>query len=454
MPSSTVTVPSDVVDPDALDTLSRLDSGRLDRYAARAWLTARRGRTSLPRLHRCGRYSIGEQVTVRRTADGSGFAGLETCGSVWACPSCSARISETRRRDLHQLLSAHLSTRWSVHHTLPPLDSVDVDDPQPHFPSVPVSGRGVDVSSGGVLFATLTAAHRWGTPLDVQWDRMLDAWRRCQQGRGWKVLRDRAGVIGSVALREATVTSNGWHLHLHVLFLTAGDASRLVDPVAVDGSSRLEVFRTDLVDRWATVGARVGLVVDEQGQDVRALHGPGAAGHVADYFAKATYEVARSDLKSARGDGLAPFALLRLLVSGELPDGVSPLVFAHAEDLWREWEQGSRGRRQVGYSRGLRRMYELGVEATDEDIVAEDVGGSPVVHVPGDVWRRDLASRPRRLVRIHLAVEAASCHLDAVEAVCALLDAWGLLSGCVPVWDPLATADHSPAAVPPASVLP
>ena len=208
-------------------------------------------------------------------------------------------------------------------------------------------------------------------------------------GSGWVNLRTRVGVVGMVALREATVTSNGWHLHLHVLFLTAGDTARLLDGLSRSGDTRLEAFRARLVDRWSTCAARQGLTTATAAQDVRALHGPGAAGAVADYFAKATYEVARSDLKSPRGDGLSPFGLLRLLVTGDLPDSVSPLVYAEAPALWAEWEQASRGRRQVAYSRGLRAMYGLGAEATDEDLAAEDVGGSPVVHLPGDVWRRD-----------------------------------------------------------------
>ncbi|OLM28013.1 hypothetical protein Ae717Ps2_6863c [Pseudonocardia sp. Ae717_Ps2] len=35
----------------------------------------------------------------------AGFGGLATCGSVWACPVCSAKISARRSKDLEQLIN-------------------------------------------------------------------------------------------------------------------------------------------------------------------------------------------------------------------------------------------------------------------------------------------------------------------------------------------------------------
>jgi hypothetical protein len=64
-----------------------------------------------------------------------------------------------------------------------------------------------------------------------------------------------------------------------------------------------------------------------------------------------------------------------------------------ADDLeaWVEYEQGSRNRKQVTFSRGLRRRYWLAEEETDEEIAEKDLGseksarstGGDVVGHPG-----------------------------------------------------------------------
>ena len=57
------------------------------------------------------------------------FSGLQTCGSVWACPCCSGTVSEQRRRELNALLAwarkqglhpvmLTLTARHSVDHRL------------------------------------------------------------------------------------------------------------------------------------------------------------------------------------------------------------------------------------------------------------------------------------------------------------------------------------------------
>ena len=65
--------------------------------------------------------------TTRRR--GAPASGLQTCGSVWACPCCSGTVSEQRRRELNALLAwarkqglhpvmLTLTARHSVDHRL------------------------------------------------------------------------------------------------------------------------------------------------------------------------------------------------------------------------------------------------------------------------------------------------------------------------------------------------
>jgi hypothetical protein len=59
-----------------------------------------------------------------------------------------------------------------------------------------------------------------------------------------------------------------------------------------------------------------------------------------------------------------------------------------ADDLeaWVEYEQGSHNRKQVTFSRGLRRRYRLAEEETDEEIAETDLGSDNLLALPAETW--------------------------------------------------------------------
>jgi hypothetical protein len=77
-----------------------------------------------------------------------------------------------------------------------------------------------------------------------------------------------------------------------------------------------------------------------------------------------------------------------------LADG---LATGLADDLeaWAEYEQGSHNRKQVTFSRGLRRRYRLAEEETDEEIAERDLGSDDLIALPPDTWSaiRDCAEQ-------------------------------------------------------------
>ena len=122
------------------------------------------------------------------------FEGVQTCGSVWVCPCCSARISETRRGEMNSLLS------WAR-------------------------------SQGYTLkMITLTARHGHDDDLAELLDRMKDAKRRWARHRAYG--RIKTHMIGSVTATEVTGGGvNGWHPHFHVILVLDGttDLAKLED---------------------------------------------------------------------------------------------------------------------------------------------------------------------------------------------------------------------------------
>src|SRR5690606_39143584 len=108
---------------------------RASRYQARRAIQPLMEGQAFRNLRACGRTSVltGGEVTVKVSGRGghrsAGFGGLATCGSVWACPVCSAKIAVRRASEVEQALN------WNVE-------------------------RG-----GTVVFATLTVRHRRGQSL-------------------------------------------------------------------------------------------------------------------------------------------------------------------------------------------------------------------------------------------------------------------------------------------------
>jgi len=310
-------------------------SRRADRYRARAWLSTV---TDLARVSRCGRVSVieGGEVLIKATtgADGqrsAGFGGLSTCGSVWACPVCSAKIAARRTQEIEQLLA------WNA-------------------------ARG-----GSVALATFTMRHHTGHRLKALRKALSAAWRHMTSHRVWKATRRELGNDGYVRAIECTCSDdNGWHLHVHLLLVFDGPVSQeLVD-----------AWTDDLYALWSDGLALSGMEASRaHGVDVRV--GTGALDGLGKYLSKLTFETAGGRFKKGRKGGRTPFELLDDAINTGL-----------AEDFerWFEWEQGSKGMRQITWSRGLKAR--VGVdEQSDEEIAEEEEQGETVARVTPSGWK-------------------------------------------------------------------
>ncbi|GEC25707.1 hypothetical protein C8E95_2950 [Pseudonocardia autotrophica] len=324
--------------------------------------------TSLPRLRNCGRVTtstVGGPV-LRVSTDGegnrrAGVAGLQSCGSPWACPVCARKIAAQRSDELRDVLAAVAEAGGSVH------------------------------------MLTLTMRHHRGQTLGELWRALSKAWRAVTSGRAVERERERFGVLGMVRVIEATHGEHGWHLHVHALVAFDGPVSREL----------AEVLGSDMFGRWERALLRAGLAApleDRGGLDVRPVDlGAGSIDAVAEYLSKITIEITGGTLKEGRRGNRPPFALL----ADALADG-------NADDCerWLEWEQASRGRRQVAWSQGFREWAGMRREQTDEEIAAEDQGGTDTIAVEPEDWPE---------LRPQLAEWLDVAERDGVEAASAWL---------------------------------
>lgn len=308
----------------------------------------------------CGRAARGDAVfiDVSEREDGSrhGAArGLVSCSSVWCCPVCAAHIRTERAQELAQGVAEHRA------------------------------------QGGSLLFVTLTMRHQRGEALGQLLDVLYAAWRRVQQQRGWRTLRD-DGLSGFVRSLEITYGRAGWHPHLHLLLFLDGPTGPTERDQLHDWLTRAWLSTLERMGRSALAG--VGVDVQRVTDDA------GAWERIAGYTVKGEavhLEVARGDLKRGRGS-LSPMQLLDVAGNGE----------AWAIRAWQEYEDATAGRRAIEWSRGLRDRLGIGAERADADIVDDAVADAvDVVHTETVAVLTPLEWR---------AIVAESSGFDALEA--------------------------------------
>jgi len=276
------------------------------------------------RVAHCLWTATGATVDLVRRQDDARFIGVQTCGSVWVCPCCSARISEVRRRELRQL------EEWA---------------------GSPLRGL-------RLVMMTLTARHR-NRRLGDMVDRLAKAKRRMQNRKAWQRLRDDGTLFGTVSVREATHGKNGWHPHYHVLCLVEADSDEAAQ-------AALEPMRSAWIDCLRKEGLTGTLerAFDLQNGDAVAAyiskHGRDEKDRAEASEARSTWGISEEMTLARTKRGLSfgsrsPWQILRDAASGDEASAA----------LWQEYARVMHGRRQQVWSNGLKEACGL-IEVEDE----------------------------------------------------------------------------------------
>ena len=257
------------------------------------------------RQRRCGVIPVGDRVEIRIKDGSAYYCGLETCGNVWLCPVCSAKIHHRRAAELRDALST-----WEA-----------------------------DGHSASLV--TITVPHDLGDRLSKLLDAERDAWKHVTQGAAWQRLKRKLGIAGRIIALEFTWgDENGWHPHYHVLLIHDQD----LDAAAITQ------LHAHIHSRLAASCGNHGLRQPDQLHAVRFDPNVSATNAGA-YVAKGgdwtpAEEMTCSDLKTGRTGSRTPFQILAdYYQTGDTRD----------RDLWREFSRVTRALCAVRWSRGLRR---------------------------------------------------------------------------------------------------
>src|SRR5215469_6406228 len=293
------------------------------------------------RQRNCGAVPVGDQVEIRIKGGSAYYTGLETCGNVWLCPVCSAKIHYRRAAELHDALDA-----WKT-------------------------------NGHAASLVTITVPHDLDDPLSRLVDTERDAWKHVAAGAAWQRLKRRLGIAGHIIALEFTWgDENGWHPHYHVLLVHDQDLD----------AGAIAALHSHVHSRLGAACRAADLRQPDQLHAVRIDPNVSATAAGA-YVAKGGHwtpaeEMTRGDLKTGRSLSRTPFQILGdYYQAGDSRDG----------NLWREFGRVTRSLAAVRWSRGLRGIM-LGPatepERTDEELAAEDVGGDLLAVIPFPVWSR------------------------------------------------------------------
>lgn len=352
------------------------DSARSRRFLGRQAL---RSVTNIPACRSCGRTSVllGGDVGLRRTEAGVvGFAGLKTCGRIWVCPTCNAKVMAKRAIEIGAGLG------WVVEENM------------------------------HVLWGSLTVRHNAGSDLQTLLDIQTDAWRHIVNSKYWRsinatkqidhahadtcdddcarkrdvILTDAPGRVGYIRAAEITIGGNGWHPHFHPIIIIQGS------------KDFARVIAKEILALWVSgVALAGGDAMGNEAQQLKLIDTPVAFEQLGEYVTKATYsgldpqavalETVWSQGKVSKGRVAKTDAHWSLLESVALNESSGEVT---SETIrWWELEEATTGHRMITWSRGLRQFAGIGEETTDAEEAATEVGDKTdtVCFITRDGWR-------------------------------------------------------------------
>lgn len=331
----------------------------------------------------CCRNVASDGVPVYRTVDGNDarFGNLITCGSVWACPVCSAKITEKRRAELQEAINA-----WVGHH------------------------------QGKVLLMTLTFPHEFDMPLAELLEKFGKALTKFKNSRAYKNTfgtLDKPGKYqraGSVRSLEVTHGDNGWHPHTHDLVFLKSDG-------ILDDARAMDELRSAWVNQLLKAGLGDHTKLNDMLQHAFDLQG---GDYAAEYVAKfghepklyqewgAARELTKGMSKIGGGSHATPFMLLAWYHNNR--DVQAGLLFL-------EYVKQFEGKRMLSWSPGLKKLLQLPEDEISDEELAQQDDPIPeeelVCRLDADQWKLILS----RNARYEVLLVAARNGSEGIEAL-------------------------------------
>lgn len=303
------------------------------------------------------RLSPTTQVLKSEQSKKAFFGGVMQCASVWTCPLCAAKINERKASEMRVAFNQAPELGLKAH------------------------------------LVTFTAPHTAGDQIDELSSKMREAlssfWRERQIAK-WK--KERA-VTGNIRAFEVRYGSNGWHPHFHLIVFSRDsileDTDRLLEKwqaVCVRaGLDKPNEYGLDIQD-----GSKAGEYICKFGSDGEVLEK--ADGQKVSW--DAADEMTKGNSKTGRTGSLSPWDILRVV--SETKDEAERKKYS---GLFLFYARAMKGTSQLKWSRGLRKVFELEAEKSDEELLAEHEDKAKLLcHLSALEWSHLIKSKTRSVV--------------------------------------------------------
>jgi hypothetical protein len=262
------------------------------------------------------------------------FDGLQTCGSVWTCPVCAAKIQERRRLEIAQGMEFFYQA-----------------------------------GNRQAVMVTFTFPHQKHMPLLELLLKQRAAFTYLRKGKQWdkfKLNNEFEGLIRSLEITFGLL--NGWHPHTHELWFVS------------DKVDELE-FLNYVKEKWKRSCIKAGLLNENDNKQIKAFEQYAVDTKfnckASDYLAKTDHkdnlksywgadrEIAKASSKGKKeGKGMHPFQLAI--------DNKQALFIEYVEALKKTKS------RQLYWSAGLKNQVGLN-DKTDEEIAEEKTDEAEII---------------------------------------------------------------------------
>lgn len=298
-----------------------------------------------------------DNVLLLKHGKGASYGNLVVCGSVWACPICAVRITNKRRAELAWGLAG-----WK----------------------------------GGVLMGAFTLQHKRGDKLADLRGLLADAFKRMQQGSTWGKLKARYGIIGTITSTEVTWGEQaGWHIHKHALWFMKN---------RVTEEEREEIQRV-ISKRFRSMLAKLGGFGNEDFAVKFTTDDDETGGKAVKYMTKwgIDAEMTKGLTKTGKDGNLTPFEIAEWYVQTKDPQ---------AAKLFEEYYFSLKGSKQMTFSRGIRKLLELGAEKTDHELATEADDDEVLLAELGRITWAEVCRRNLRGELIEVASKGTAEEVD------------------------------------------
>jgi hypothetical protein len=348
-----------------ISTVKEFEWGEVEHHSSEQILTERFSlqgtvRKLMPasRTGKCLRLTTGGDVAVQKSIEHKtcSYSGLQTCGSVWACPVCSARVSVRRRNETIEAMEKHQAT------------------------------------GGKLYFITTTFPHSNKERLDELRSSLAKALKTFRQSYAYKTYKKEVGYVGLIRALEVTYGfKNGWHPHCHEVVFAKNEKS-------------FHSIKSLLFPSWKKACLAAGLPAPSfrRGIDVKGGEKAG------DYINKFGNELAMSHMKKARSERFTPFDLLR----GYHHENDKQLGAKFVE-----YAEGMKGARQLYWTNGLKSQFDID-EKTDEELAAKTEDKHTLLGKIDKVkWRGVVSGKARATVLLMSQKHGFSKAEEIIEAL-------------------------------------